>query len=532
MSLPSVRQILSAMNTPDLSVLERAIAALPQHYPGPGGVAGVVRDGEVLFRHTWGYADLTARKPMTMATRIPICSITKQLTCAVLLDAVGRPEKLDPALDAYLPLLEGKRPTAAHLCHNQSGLRDYWALTVLEGASHDGVFRREDARPLLSKARSTHFEPGTRYSYSNGNFRILADLIEEHTGRSMAELYQRSVFGPAAMQTAALTPDTSLPPDGIVGYEGNEAIGYFEALNRIYWAGDAGVSASLDDMLAWECFIDRTRNDADGLYRRLSAPQTYADGRPAPYGFGLAQEMIGDVAISGHGGALRGFRCRRLYAPAERLSVVVMFNHEGDAHAAATTLMKIALGHEDTETTSGSWDARSTGSYLDPETGLALVARPTASSRIELRFATSPETLSVSADGSARSAAVTLTSQGAALRMERPRENLTVNAERIFGTAITDIAGRYHSAELDAHLDIVSTNGVFYGGFDGALGTGAMHAMRPLAEDVWLLRCKRSMDAPAPGDWTVLVRRDAQGKVAGLTVGCWLARRIDYTKIG
>lgn len=256
------------MNTPDLSVLERAIAALPQHYPGPGGVAGVVRDGEVLFRHAWGYADLTARKPMTMATRIPICSITKQLTCAVLLDAVGRPEKLDPALDAYLPLLEGKRPTAAHLCHNQSGLRDYWALTVLEGASHDGVFRREDARPLLSKARSTHFEPGTRYSYSNGNFRILADLIEEHTGRSMAELYQRSVFGPAAMQTAALTPDTSLPPDGIVGYEGNEAVGYFEALNRIYWAGDAGVSASLDDMLAWECFIDGTRDDADGLHRR------------------------------------------------------------------------------------------------------------------------------------------------------------------------------------------------------------------------------------------------------------------------
>lgn len=520
------------MNTPDLSVLERALAALPQHYPGPGGVAGVVRNGKVLFRHAWGYAGLTARTPMTMATRIPICSITKHLTCAVLLDRVGDPEKLDRALDAYLPLLEGKRPTAAHLCHNQSGLRDYWALTVLQGASHDGVFRREDARPLLSKARSTHFEPGTRYSYSNGNFRILADLIEEHTGRSMAELYQRSVFGPAAMQTAALTPDTSLPPDGVVGYEGNETTGYFEALNRIYWAGDAGVSASLDDMLAWECFIDGTRDDADGLYRRLSAPQTYADGRPAPYGFGLAHETIGDAVISGHGGALRGFRCRRLYAPAERLSVVVMFNHEGDAHAAAVALMKIALGHEDNETTSGSWDAKGTGNYLEAETGLALVTRPSGSSRVELQFATSPESLSVSADGSARSAAVTLTAQGASLRMERPRENLTVSADRVSGTALPDIAGRYHSVELDAHLDIASTNGVFYGGFDGSLGTGAMHAMRPLAEDVWLLRCKRSMDAPAPGDWTVLVRRDQQGNVAGLTIGCWLARRIDYTKIG
>lgn len=520
------------MNTSDLSALERAIATLPQHYPGPGGVAGVVKDGEVVFRHSWGYADLTARKPMTAATRIPICSITKQLTCAVLLDAVGDPEKLDRALDAYLPLLEGKRPTVAHLCHNQSGLRDYWALTVLHGARHDGVFRREDARPLLSQARSTHFEPGTRYSYSNGNFRILADLIEEHTGRSMAELYQRSVFDPAAMQTAALTPDTSLPPDGIVGYEGNETVGYFEAVNRIYWAGDAGISVSLGDMLAWECFIDRTREDADGMYRRLAAPQTYADGRPAHYGFGLAHDTIGDVAITGHGGALRGFRSRRLYAPAKRLSVVVMFNHEADAHAAATTLMKIALGHEDPETASGSWDPQDFGSYLDPETGLALVTRSLRPAQIELRFATAPESLAVGADGSARSAAVTLSIKDAALRMERQRENLAVSAGRISGMALPDIAGRYHSGELDAYLDIVSTNGVFYAGFDGMLGTGAIHAMQPLADDVWLLRCKRSMDAPAPGDWTVLVRRDSQGKVRGLTIGCWLARRIDYARLG
>jgi D-aminopeptidase len=38
------------------------------------------------------------------------------------------------------------------------------------------------------------------------------------------------------------------------------------------------------------------------------------------------------------------------------------------------------------------------------------------------------------------------------------------------------------------------------------------------------------MDAPAPGDWTVLVRRDGAGKVSGLTLGCWLARGLDYQR--
>ncbi|MEI2297040.1 D-aminopeptidase [Ensifer sp. MJa1] len=520
------------MSTLDIPALDRALTALPQRYPGPGGVAGVVKDGRVILRHSWGYADLAARKPMTAATLVPICSITKQFTCATLLDTVGDPAELDRALEAYLPLLEGKRPTVAHLCHNQSGLRDYWALTVLQGARHDGIFRREDARPLLSQARSTHFEPGTRYSYSNGNFRILADLVEEHTGRSMSDLYQQSIFDPAGMPTAALAPDTSSPPGGIVGYEGNETVGYFEAVNRIYWAGDAGVSASLDDMLAFECFVDRTRENADGLYRRLAAPQTYADGRPAHYGFGLAHDRIGDVSITGHGGALRGFRSRRLYAPAERLSVVVMFNHEADAHAAATALMKVALGHQDPQSASGSWNADSPGTFVDRGTGLALVARLLRPAHVELRFATAPESLVVGEDGTARSAAVTLSAEGATLRMERPRENLSVLAQRVSGVARPDITGRFHSAEIDSALDIVSTNGVFYAGFVGMLGSGAMHAMQPLAEDVWLMRCKRAMDAPAPGDWTVLVRRDVQGNVAGLTVGCWLARRIDYAKVG
>lgn len=520
------------MNTLDLPALERAILALPQRYNGPGGVVGVVRDGEVTLKHVWGYADLAARKPMTSGTLLPICSISKHFTCAVLLDTVGDPTRLNSALNAYLPLIEGKRPDVAHLCHNQSGLRDYWALTVLQGAMADGVFRREDARPLLSRASSTHFEPGTRYSYSNGNFRILADLIENHSGRSLSELYGRCAFDPAGMTTAALTPDTSVSPNGVVGYEGNEATGYFEAANRIYWAGDAGISATLDDMLAWECFIDRTRNDEGGLYRRLSAPQTYADGRTAHYGFGLAHERIGDVAITGHGGALRGFRSRRLHAAGERLSIVVMFNHEADAHAAATALMKVALGHQDAERAAGVWDGRQFGTYLEPETGLALSTRPLGPGRIELRFATAGEPLQIAADGIARSGAVSLTANGTGLQMERERENLVTTAERVAGKAKPDIAGRYHSAELDADIEIVSTNGMFFAGFDGMLGKGAMHAMQPFADDVWLLSCKRSMDAPAPGDWTVRIHRDRQGAISGLTIGCWLARQIDYIKIG
>ena len=335
---------LVPMSDIDLAALKATVQSLPERVKGPGGVVGVVKDGEVVLRHAWGFADLDRRVPMTTETLIPICSISKQFTCAALLDVVGDPAKLDAALARHLPNLEDRRPTVADLCNNQSGLRDYWALTVLHGAMADGVFAREDTARLFARMRRTHFEPGTSYSYSNGNFRILSDLIEEAAGKPLAEVYRERLFGPAGMETAILASDTAAPLNGVVGYEGNDTVGYFPAVNRIFWSGDAGIAASLDDMLAWEHFIDRTRDDPDGLYNRLSAPQPFGDGTASRYGFGLSHETVDEIALTGHGGALRGFRARRLHAASERLSVVVMFNHEADAHGAATVVARAALG--------------------------------------------------------------------------------------------------------------------------------------------------------------------------------------------
>jgi D-aminopeptidase len=58
-----------------------------------------------------------------------------------------------------------------------------------------------------------------------------------------------------------------------------------------------------------------------------------------------------------------------------------------------------------------------------------------------------------------------------------------------------------------------------------------MELLDPIARDVFALPCPRALDHTAPGDWTLLVRRNSSGDVAGLSVGCWLARRLFYRKI-
>lgn len=93
-----------------------------------------------------------------------------------------------------------------------------------------------------------------------------------------------------------------------------------------------------------------------------------------------------------------------------------------------------------------------------------------------------------------------------------------------------EIAGHYHSAELDAEMEIVARGGGVYARFSGMLGRGRMERMAPAGPDVWTLATRRSMDAPAPGDWTVTLARE-DGKVSGLMLGCWLARKISYNRL-
>lgn len=512
--------------------LDAAIAALPRAYPGPGGAVAVLRQGEVLARHAWGWANAERRMPFTPRTLFRMCSITKQFTCAALLDAVPDPSDLDDVLRARLPLLEGPVPGVLHLCHNQSGLRDYWAVAMLHGSPVEAPFGTDEAQAVVSGTRTLHFAPGTRYSYANQNFRLLSDLLEDREGEAFADILRRRIFARCGMETAFVAADTRALPDGTEGYEGSQASGFRAAENRILWTGDAGLGASLDDMVAWERHIDATRDDPQALPARLAGPVAFADGAPASYGFGLSRGTEFGRAVFGHGGALRGWRSHRLYVPAERVSIVVMFNHLSDAHAAAVDLLAAVLDASRSVPVADLPVPPWLGTWREPETGLSVRIDAAGSGRVRLRFGHVAERLDIRRDGSAGNGRTLLRADAGGLRMERPQENQASTLVPWSGEARPDIAGRYRCAELGAELEIADAGGQIYGAFQGILGRGRMELLEPIGQDLWTLPCPRALDHTPPGDWTLAILRTTDGRVADVEVGCWLARRLTYAKVG
>ena len=512
--------------------LDRALDALAQAYPGPGGACAVLRDGEALVRHAWGWANAERRIAFTPRTLFRMCSITKQFTCGLVLDAFPDPSALDGDVRARLPLLEGSAPGALHLCHNQSGLRDYWAVAMLHGSPPEAPFGDAEAARVIGGARTLQFAPGARYSYANQNFRILSDILQARTGRSFAELLRARIFGRAGMEGAFLAADTRAMPDGTEGYEGTQATGFRTAENQILWTGDAGLGASLDDMIAWERFIDATRDDAEGLYARLSAPVRFGDGREAAYGFGLSRRAELGRMAAGHGGALRGWRSHRMYLPRERVSVVVMFNHLSDAHAAASDLLAAVLGEDRPASATASATPGWLGRYVEPETGLAVRIEAASDGHVRLRYGQSAERLEVQAGGDAASDGVRLRPGKGGVWMDRMGENQSSLLQACGGQPARDVAGRYACEELQAELTVADAGGALYGGFSGFLGQGRMELLESMGGDAWLLPCPRALDHTPPGDWTLRFGRGDRGRVESVEVGCWLARGLRYGRVG
>ncbi|OQE32362.1 hypothetical protein PENSTE_c001G01864 [Penicillium steckii] len=535
-----------------LQSMEQVLGKAARRFGGPGGAIAVVKDGNLVGERLWGYADLDKRIPLTSSTQMPICSITKQFLCAVMLDLEQNPtqhmadkgvdirnqftEKLHQLLRPELT--QGTNLSIQNLCDMQSGIRDYWAMTALWGANPEDQFLIErDGSAAIERTRSFHFEPGTEFSYCNVNFYILGRVIEQVTGEPLGKLLKERVLVPAGMKTALLCPDTAQHPGPCVGYEGSEKTGYRAATNKIEWAGDAGLVASLSDMVAYEAYLDRIYPDPRNWYHTAIEPQTFSDGNRAKYHYGLSHVNVEGLDTIGHGGALRGYRLHRRHVPSERLSVVVLFNHEADASAAVDDVIRGLLDKPKPAAKDIAANPSWIGTFLDCDSEMAIsVSKGAQPGEICISYAYHPDTevVRLTSPNEAQSKSMSASVDGDTLSVYCISDNRKLEARRIVQRdnifEDTSFQGDYYCSEVESTFHCNGESGVLYGSFDGYLGHGPASPMKYLGDDVWALTCQRGLDAPAPGDWTLSFHRDGNGSVVDVKIGCWLAQGLVFSK--
>jgi len=150
----------------------------------PALFVGVVKDGEIVYKHIRGLVSLQHQVLADDNSRSNIASTAKQFTALMILDLSLKGKlSLEDDFRKYLPDLYPKVEAEIkirHLINHTSGVRDYCDLM---GIQQNAWWRRvgldnDDVIELLEKQEDLAFAPGTNYEYSNSGYNILAEIIE------------------------------------------------------------------------------------------------------------------------------------------------------------------------------------------------------------------------------------------------------------------------------------------------------------------------------------------------------------------
>lgn len=134
----------------------------------PGCAVGVAKDGQVVYMHGYGLANLEYSVPITPETIFEAGSCSKQFTSAsILLLAKDGKLSLDDDIHKYLPEVPNFGPKIAirNLLNHTSGLRDQWTLLTAAGRPPgSAVHTLDEILYLVSRQKESTSRPARNIS--------------------------------------------------------------------------------------------------------------------------------------------------------------------------------------------------------------------------------------------------------------------------------------------------------------------------------------------------------------------------------
>lgn len=218
------------------------------------GTAIVAVDGEVIFRKSFGLANIEWDIPNTPDTKFHIASHGKQFTAAIILRlAEENLLDLQVPISRYIPEFRkdiADRITIHHLLTHTSGrarVAPEW-----EESHYRDPFTLDDAISLANKLE-LEFEPGARSSYSNLGFSLLGAIVQNVTNQPYEEVLHERILKPLGMH------DTGLVKQGPIlkhHASNNNRLLWGDFVNAPYQdesfaVGAGGLYSTVDDMLKW-----------------------------------------------------------------------------------------------------------------------------------------------------------------------------------------------------------------------------------------------------------------------------------------
>lgn len=252
----------------------------------------VARNGQIIFERYNGFANKNEGTKITPETPVQIASVSKVLTATAVLKLVNAGKiDLDQKVNTILKTFPYQDCTIRMLLSHRTGMRNYAYFTDHDKSvwdRHNQLTNKDILEILATKDIGLESKTGTRFSYCNTNYAMLALIIEKITGLSYKEAMSEMIFKPLGMTHTYVFDDDKDRKKIVPSYKGNGVEIGFDYLDNVY--GDKNVFSTARDLLKF----DRARQSPDFLKPELlkQVYTGYSNERKGTKNYGLGIRMI------------------------------------------------------------------------------------------------------------------------------------------------------------------------------------------------------------------------------------------------
>lgn len=340
-------QIPDPRAVPGLDAVD-PLAAKEYALDGIGSITiGIVSRADLVWTKSYGFADMSTKRPADRQTVYRIGSVTKMFTGVMLHQLIenGKVHLSDPVsrflpeINQVLGLPAGAiAPTILQLATMTGGLAAEPGSNTLFGTGPVSQWQSKVTSALAQTRYES--EPGTRYSYSNIGYAALAMALERASGMSYLAWQRERILEPLQMNRTHFDLDTSIARDLAVGYVVGEdgKISADEPARELrdgrgYRLPIGCIFTTIDDLSRFVAFelghgpesvLPHAR--LDSAYAGIVATSQDLD---VGYGLGFMARRRGDFTWLGHSGGVPGYTAMMYYDREYQLGVIVFRNATG-----------------------------------------------------------------------------------------------------------------------------------------------------------------------------------------------------------
>ena len=305
------------------------------------GAVLIAKDGKVLLRKGYGFADVEKKAPYTPETQQEVASISKMFTAmaALKLRDQGKLRLEDPVCKYLEDCPEVWKPiTIQQLMRHTSGIPDYEEALEIGSEKYMAFMTQPGASAKIVENAGKlplDFKPGEKFHYSNTGYIVLSYVIQKAAGQPFGDFVVKTLLTPAGMAHSGVFGAGAPPKDLANGYTHGDlgwdkmlagvplTAGHLKKVEKLPLtppAGDAGIYSTVDDLYRWSQVMD-----GGPLVSTEEAAEVFTPGLE-DYGYGWFINTGFDRKRLRHNGLLPGYVSDFIKFPGDKITIILFSN--------------------------------------------------------------------------------------------------------------------------------------------------------------------------------------------------------------